>query len=328
MILDTPRTRQMKQLASQWLQTAQIDFSMVAGDASFRKYYRLQTELGCWVMMDAPPDKEGCRAFIDVTKRLRDAGLHAPGIFQTDLEHGFLLLEDLGDQLYQPLISSANADSCFESLFVALQNLAQNVYYKGLPVYSRDLLQTELDLFPDWYLTQHKSRPFSISEQLIWEQCCALLIDSAQQQPQVFVHRDFHSCNLLKTATNDPGIIDYQDAVLGPISYDLASLLWDRYISWPRERIERWCEQFREQLQLDVTATQWQRQCDWMALQRNFKVVGIFARLHYRDHKSGYLQMLPRFWDYSLDILRRYPELADLSDLLEQPEFQPDIELN
>lgn len=297
--------------------------SMVAGDASFRRYFRIQSGTDSWIIMDAPPDKEDCTGFIDVTSRLRDAGLHAPEVLKADLENGLLLLEDLGDIQYKPLINPESADSCFQPLFSAMAAFVKSVNTDSLAKYSYRLLQTELDLFPDWYLEQHKQQPFLITEQLAWEQLCNRLIISAREQRQVFVHRDFHSCNVLKTDNNDPGIIDYQDAVLGPITYDLVSLLWDRYISWPRAKITGWCEQFRQQLELDVPTDEWQRQCDFMSLQRNLKIIGIFARLHYRDQKSGYLEMIPRFWDYCMDILGRYPEFEGVFQALSESRRGP-----
>lgn len=302
------RTQLVHQFGLNYLKDDGMVISNVADDASFRRYFRLQLQDKSWIVMDAPPDKEGCADFIEITKRLRDAGLHAPEILQADLENGLLLLEDLGDTQFKPLINSETADDCFKPLFAALGVFASSVNTTGLANYNSRVLQTELDLFPDWYLAHHRQQPFSLTEQLGWEQLCNTLIQSARSQQQVFVHRDFHSCNLLKTTQNNPGIIDYQDAVIGPISYDLVSLLWDRYISWPRDRITGWCEQFRQLLDLDIAADEWQRQCDFMSLQRNLKIVGIFTRLHYRDNKSGYLQMIPRFLDYCLDILRRYPE--------------------
>ena len=323
LISENIRKQQMRQVVCQWLQCEHADISMIAGDASFRKYYRARTSKGSWVLMDAPPELEDCSAFIEITDRLRTAGLHAPEIFQIDLKNGFLLLEDLGDQQYKPLISLGSDNNCLEPLFKTLEKLAQKVNCKGLPPYNQSLLQAELDLFPDWYLSQHLHCPFSVRQQLVWEQVCNLLIKSALQQPQVFVHRDFHSCNLMKTKNNNPGIIDYQDAVLGPLSYDLASLLWDRYISWPRQQIVQWCEHFHQRFDLDIPLQEWQQQCDWMGLQRNLKVVGIFARLHYRDQKAGYLQMLPRFWSYCLDILQRYSQFDELSAILQQDKFQP-----
>jgi aminoglycoside/choline kinase family phosphotransferase len=151
---------------------------------------------------------------------------------------------------------------------------------------------------------------------------CARLIESASQQPQVFVHKDFHSCNLLQTPRG-PGVIDFQDGVRGPVTYDLVSLLWDRYIAWPRERLEDWMLQLRPRLAPSMEAGEWIRCCDWMGLQRNLKIVGIFARLRYRDGKSGYLEMIPRFYDYLLDVLPRYPEFDDFHHLLELPECAP-----
>ncbi|MCF6262856.1 MAG: phosphotransferase [Xanthomonadales bacterium] len=315
-MLNDQRKQLVHQFGLDWLKDDAMEITTIAEDASFRRYFRLRLKHQSWVVMDAPPDKEDCTTFIEITQRLRDAGLHAPEILRIDLQNGLLLLEDLGDTQYKPLIEDETADDCFQPLFRVLGEFAKNVNTSGLPSYSSRLLQTELDLFPDWYLSQHKHQPFSLSEQLSWEQLCNTLIQSAQSQPQVFVHRDFHSCNLLKTEDNNPGIIDYQDALIGPISYDLVSLLWDRYISWPRDRITAWCEQFRQQLVLDISVEEWQRQCDFMSLQRNLKIVGIFARLHYRDKKSGYLEMIPRFHDYCLDILQRYPEFETLLNTL------------
>jgi aminoglycoside/choline kinase family phosphotransferase len=192
-----------------------------------------------------------------------------------------------------------------------------------LPEYHSLKLQQELALFTDWYLRVHRNRPFTNSEWLDWNQLCVQLINSAREQPQVFVHRDFHSCNLLHIRGGQPGIIDFQDGVLGPISYDLVSLLWDRYIEWPRDRLEAWMMEFHQALNLDCDESTWIRWCDLMGLQRNLKIVGIFARLHYRDGKQGYLQMIPRFYGYLLDVLPRYPEFNALHQLLEKPECAP-----
>jgi aminoglycoside/choline kinase family phosphotransferase len=180
----------------------------------------------------------------------------------------------------------------------------------------------ELDLFPDWYLAQHKHRPMTDSERTAWDEMCGRLIESARQQPQVFVHRDFHSCNLLHTPSGT-GIIDYQDALHGPISYDFISLIWDRYIAWPRDRLEAWMAEMHKRFDLDCSPEEWIRQCDWMGLQRNFKIAGIFARLRYRDGKYGYLQMIPLFYRYLLDVLPRYPEFRGFLELLEQDACAP-----
>jgi aminoglycoside/choline kinase family phosphotransferase len=172
-------------------------------------------------------------------------------------------------------------------------------------------------------LKEHKQIKLNCEDWDIWEQLCTRLIASAQQQAQVFVHRDFHSCNLLELSNGEVGVIDFQDGVRGPISYDLASLLWDRYISWPRARLEGWMEEIRPQLAPNVEAIDWIRYCDWMGLQRNIKIVGIFARLHYRDGKHGYLEMIPRFWSYVIDVLARYDETRDFLQLLERIQCEP-----
>jgi aminoglycoside/choline kinase family phosphotransferase len=213
-------------------------------------------------------------------------------------------------------------DDLFPGLFDILERFAAGVDADGLPPYSAGSLQFELDLFPDWYLAHHRRRPLTPAERVDWTELCARLIESAQRQPQVFVHRDFHSCNLLQNGAA-PGIIDFQDGVRGPLSYDLASLLWDRYITWPRPRLEAWMATMHARYGLDCDLPEWIRQCDWMGLQRNLKIVGIFARLEHRDGKRGYLDLVPRFYGYLLDVAARYPEFADLLHLLEDPRCAP-----
>ncbi len=295
----------------------------VSGDASFRRYFRLHGQKSSLILMDAPAATESSQPFVDICKRLTAADAHAPEIFAADLERGFLLLEDLGDTLYREVLNTNNADQLFPPLFDLLQTMATKVDYIGLPDYNRDRLLTELELFPNWYLGKHKSIELSCEDWDIWEDLCTRLINSAQQQAQVFVHRDFHSCNLLRLSDGGVGVIDFQDAVHGPITYDFISLLWDRYISWPRSRLESWMEEFRLLLAPEIAPGQWLRYCDWMGLQRNLKIVGIFARLHYRDGKPGYLEMIPRFWSYLADVLPRYTETRPMLELLERLKCAP-----
>jgi hypothetical protein len=179
-----------------------------------------------------------------------------------------------------------------------------------------------MDLLTDWYLERHRQRPLRGGERALWADLCDRLIESAAQQPQVFVHKDFHSCNLLHTPRG-PGLIDFQDGLRGPLSYDLVSLLWDRYIAWPRQRLEAWMEEARVRFAANMAPAEWVRCCDWMGLQRNLKIVGIFARLRYRDGKQGYLEMIPRFYGYLLDVLPRYPEFHAFHGLLEHAECAP-----
>jgi len=297
--------------------------SPVSGDASFRRYFRLHGEKSSLILMDSPSASEDNTRFIDIAHRLRQGGAHAPEVFASNPEEGFLVLEDLGDTMYREILHTNNADQHFPPLFGLLQTLASHVNETGLPDYNRDRLMADLELFPTWYLQQHKSIQLSCEDWDTWEALCTRLIVSAQQQPQVFVHRDFHSCNLLDLGNGEVGVIDFQDAVRGPISYDLASLLWDRYISWPRSRLESWMEEFRQQVAADTPAGQWIRYCDWMGLQRNFKIVGIFSRLYYRDGKQGYVEMIPRFWSYLMDVLPLYAETRPMLELLERLECAP-----
>ncbi len=294
----------------------------VSGDASFRRYFRIHDNGHSMILMDAPPETENSASFIHIANRLRSARLNAPEILHFDLEQGFGLLEDFGDTLYRELISEDSIDSLLPDLLGVLDGMARRVSTAGLPDYSADLLQAELDLFTDWYLAVHRQRPFRNGEEKTWNDTCALLIDSALEQPQVFVHKDFHSCNILQTPRG-PGIIDFQDGVRGPLSYDFVSLVWDRYIAWPREKLEGWMQEIHSMLPTQCSLADWIRYCDYMGLQRNLKIVGIFARLKYRDGKNGYLEMIPRFYHYLLEVLALYPEFTEFRRLLEQPECAP-----
>lgn len=297
----------------------------VADDASFRRYFRVfpgrKQTAGSLILMDAPPGLEPLEPFVDITRRLRDAGLHAPQIMARNTADGLLLLEDLGDTLFRQLITPDGGAEWLALAFDALEIMVRRVDVAGLPDYDARRLGQELELFPDWYLDQHLRRPWSSGDRQRWSTLCELLIDSALAQPQGFVHRDFHSCNLLATSADPPGIIDYQDAVRGPVSYDLVSLLWDRYVEWPRTQIDAWLDQLRPRLladqATDMTAAHWRRSCYRMGLQRNLKIIGIFARLNHRDSKPAYLRLIPRFRGYVLQALQWDPALHPYRTLLE-----------
>lgn len=325
-----PTDRRLEQ-AQSWLQSLDVDLRSelagVVGDASFRRYFRARVGIQSRILMDAPAPGEDIGAFIDIARRLSAANLHAPEIFQADQQKGYLLLEDLGDDLYRGLLDKHTVDIHFAKLFEVLKNMALAVNANGLPEYDAGLLRSEMELFPEWYLGRHRGSMPRGQFDAAWGDFCHRIIASALDQPRCFVHRDYHSSNLLRTADNSVGIIDFQDAVKGPVSYDFVSLIWDRYINWPRERIEDWMEEFRQMLGQDVSQNigpqQWQRYCDLMGLQRNFKIVGIFARLHYRDRKNGYIQMIPRFYQYITGTLGRYPEFAEMLNILEQDSCVP-----
>lgn len=322
----TMRDHRLEQ-AKSWIQTLGIDLraspQSVAGDASFRRYFRIDTAGRSLILMDAPPPGEDVRPFINVSHRLRLADLHAPEILHSDQENGFLLLEDLGDDMYRDLVDVSNANEHFPDLFVVLQTLALQTDARDLPVYDEGKLRAELNLLPDWYLGKHRKQMRREPFERIWDDFCDLIIASAIEQPQSFVHRDFHSSNLLRTPDETVGIIDFQDAVMGPVSYDFISLVWDRHITWPRGQIENWMEEIRQMLGLDMKPARWQRYCDLMGLQRNLKIVGIFARLYYRDGKKGYIEMIPRFYDYVTSTLRHYPEFSEILTVLEQKQCVP-----
>jgi len=317
--------------AESWLHSLDVDLQTellgIAGDASFRRYFRAMIDGQSRILMDAPPPDEDVRPFIDIARRLTAANLHAPEIFYEDQQNGYLLLEDLGDDLYKGLLDRSTVNTHFSSLFEVLKNMVLDVNTSGLRDYSAGMLQAEMNLFPDWYLGSHRSTMPRTQFDAVWGKFCQQVIDSALDQSRCFVHRDYHSSNLLKISDDEVGIIDFQDAVNGPISYDFISLIWDRYIEWPRNQIENWVEEFRQMLGRDFCQKtgpeQWQRHCDLMGLQRNFKIVGIFARLYYRDGKNGYIEMIPRFYQYIINTLRLYPEFTGILNILEKDSCEP-----
>lgn len=295
----------------------------IAGDASHRRYFRGRVGGESRVLMDAPPEKERSDTFVDIAARLQASGLHAPEIIERDLDAGYLLLEDLGDDLYRDLIDEDSVQGLFDEAFAALAVMARDTDAAGLPEYDEALLYDELYWYVDFYLNRHHGYTLNHAQRQSWNRLCDVLVTSALEQPRVFVHKDIHSCNLMKTETNSPGIIDFQDAVAGPLSYDFVSLIWDRYIRWPRQRLEQWMEQYRLLLDPELDHDTWVRWCDLMGLQRNIKIVGRFAILDCVEGKGGYVDMIPRFYQYMLDVLPRYPELGDATEWIGSPECAP-----
>lgn len=289
-----------------------------SSDASFRRYFRVIVDERSMIVMDAPPQYEDTGPFIKVAQFLAQHDLHVPEIIAHDKQNGFLLLTDLGSQPYLNQLNSQSADALYTAAIDALVKIQhcdpQSIV---LPVYDRALLQQELDLFPDWFLDQHLSLAIPSTLQSQFE----LLIENALEQPQVIVHRDFHSRNLMYSAGENPGIIDFQDAVIGPISYDLVSLLRDCYIAWPDDKIQHWVQYYfalaqQQGVLVDCNCEQFTRWFDLMGLQRHIKVLGIFCRLHYRDKKANYMQDLPQTLAYVQQICAKYDEFQDLADFL------------
>ena len=293
-----------------------------SNDASFRSYWRARSAGRSWVLMDAPPDKEDIRPWLDVASRLSRAGVHVPDIQAADAVRGFVLMEDMGDRLLLPELNESTADRLYGDAMRALLHMQLKGDTAGLPAYDEARLVAEMELMPEWLIQRHLGITPECEEWDVIESAFRALETSARAQPQAFVHRDYHSRNLLVTGRDDPGVIDFQDAVRGPVTYDLVSLLRDCYIAWPQSRVEAWVEQYRQQLAgagiAVPEAAAFLRAFDLMGLQRHIKVLGIFCRLWYRDGKAGYLQDLPLVWQYTRDVGRRHPETAPLVDLVER----------
>jgi N-acetylmuramate 1-kinase len=293
-------------------------------DASFRRYFRVTRGADSYIVMDAPPDKEDSGPFLQVARILGSLDLNVPIILARDMQRGFLLLSDLGSRQYLDALSlDGAADELYADALKSLRTMqtADARVSQGLPAYDRALLLREMELLPEWFLTRHLGLTIDALERAMLTRLFESLVESAVAQPTCFVHRDYHSRNLLVTLDNNPGILDFQDAVWGPVTYDLASLLKDCYIAWPPARVRHWVLQYRESLleagfKLDADAAQFMRWFDLMGLQRHIKVLGIFARLFYRDGKSQYLKDLPRVLAYVRDTALSHPETAAFAEFI------------
>ena len=302
----------------------------VSGDASFRRYFRLNyaqnNEQKSWIAVDAPPEHENSRQFVDIAKTWSQAGVKVPQVLGFDEEQGFMLLEDFGDVLLHPELTAAAADGLYKSSIDSLIELQQLAKTDNIPLYDKPLLDREMALFPDWLCEKHLGLELSSDDKAMLRQVFDTLAQSALAQPQVIVHRDYHSRNLMvcksdgENQTEDfIGIIDFQDAVYGALTYDLVSLLKDCYIQWPREQVLAWLSYYKDnsgQAKL-VSEQQLIRDFDLMGMQRHLKAAGIFARLSIRDGKHGYLEDVPRTCDYILQASRLYPEFASFTAWLE-----------
>ena len=293
-----------------------------SNDASFRSYWRTRSADRSGIVLDAPPDREDIRPWLDVAARLARAGLHVPEIQAADPDRGFVLMEDLGDRTLLPELTLTTVDGHYDDAMDAILAMQLAADTTGLPGYDEPRLVAEMELMPEWFLQRHLGMAIECEEWDVVEQAFRALVDNALAQPQAFVHRDFHSRNLLLTDRDNPGIVDFQDAVRGPVTYDLVSLLRDCYVTWPDERVDAWAESFRRRLDhagVRVPSREaFLRAFDLMGVQRHVKVLGIFCRLWYRDGKAGYLQDLPRVWAYTRDVGRRHPEIAPLVALVER----------
>lgn len=295
-----------------------LGLDAISGDAGFRRYFRLVGAEPPMLAVDAPPETEKNQAFCHIAQLFRQHGIHAPQIYAVDYDRGFLLIEDMGDVLYGPLLEQSKQQNRRDH--VALYSQAEHCLLKmqtipgadaGIPAYGAGKLQQEMDLFPEWFVKQLLQSDMTADMTALLQQVNRQLIESALAQPQVVVHRDFHCRNLLQVKNNSPGVIDFQDAVVGPVTYDLVSLYRDCYISWPAEQVTQWVLDYRKQcvqqhIVQDVSEAEFLRWFDWMGLQRHIKVLGIFARLYLRDDKPGYLHDLPLVIHYTLSVAKKY----------------------
>lgn len=302
----------------------------VSGDASFRRYFRIiyheKSMQKCWIAVDAPPEHENSRQFVDIANTWSQAGVKVPTVLAFDEARGFMLLEDFGDVLLHPMLTAESADGLYKSAIDSLIELQQLDITDNIPQYHRALLDREMALFPDWLCTQHLELTINGETRALLDDLFERLAQSALDQPQVMVHRDYHSRNLMVCKADQDqhlddfiGIIDFQDAVQGALTYDLVSLLKDCYIQWPRAQVLLWLQYFYENSPQakQLPLAEFIKAFDYMGMQRHLKAAGIFARLSLRDGKHGYLKDVPRTCDYLLQTAQTYPELKPFATWLE-----------
>jgi aminoglycoside/choline kinase family phosphotransferase len=303
-----------------------ITLDSVSGDASFRSYFRFGDASKSYVAVNSPPDKEKNIEFVTLAKLMGDGGVKVPAVIYFDEAMGFMLLDDFGDTLLLPKLTATTADAHYQQVIKSLLDIQQLEHSYGdnfqLANYDTKLLIDEMNLFKQWFVGEMLGYALSEQELVLIDQVFERLVSSAQQQPQVFVHRDFHARNLMVLDGNEIGVIDFQDAVIGPITYDLVSLYKDCYICWPRYKVQQWVEEYRQlavdQLNLPVASSDsFLKQFDLMGLQRHLKVLGIFARLSLRDGKTGYLKDLPLVLAYVRETCQQYSEFAAFDEWFE-----------
>jgi aminoglycoside/choline kinase family phosphotransferase len=322
------RNLQFEQWLAQRYAPRRFSFAPASEDASFRRYLRVTPENGpSVILMDAPPEHEDCRPYVEVARLFAGAGVHVPEVLTADLENGYLLLSDLGSETYlQALKDRRRAPALYDDATSALVRIQLASRAGVLPPYDRTLLLREMRLFPDWYIAKHLRVTLTAAQNTALDLVFERILANNLAQPCVYVHRDYHSRNLMVTTPN-PGILDFQDAVYGPVTYDLVSLLKDAYVSWDEEAILDWTVRHWEKarkagLPVGEGFAAFYRDFEWMGVQRHIKVLGIFARLFHRDGKSGYLKDMPLVLRYLRDACERYTELHPLLRLLDRLEHR------
>jgi aminoglycoside/choline kinase family phosphotransferase len=300
-----------------------LELVPASADASFRSYWRGRDGERHVIVMDSPPALENPRPWLEIGTRLRHAGLHVPDVYAADPDIGFLSIEDLGQRTYLDELNDTTVDALYADALDALLRMQTRTDASGLPDFDAAWQTMELELMPAWLLERHLGHTLSGDDRDTIDTAFAVILDDIATQPRAFMHRDYHSRNLMRVDEHNPGVIDFQGAMTGPLAYDLASLLRDCYIAWDNERVEGWVESYRMRLQRahligeDIDADRFQRWFDMAGLQRHIKVLGLFCRLCYRDGKPGYLDDMPRVYAYVVDVARRHHELGGFVDLLQ-----------
>jgi aminoglycoside/choline kinase family phosphotransferase len=314
------RAAQRLSWAREALADPALDLVRASTDAGFRSYWRTSGHAPSRIVMDSPPDKEDVRPWLRIRALLESGGVRVPGVLAQDVARGFLLLEDLGADTYLQVIDDGNADALFDDAVALLLKLQAIAPPADLPAYGEALLARELRLFDEWFLGRHLGMALDCGDMETLDLAYRRLVDAALAQPQVLVHRDFMPRNLMPVA-GGAAVLDFQDAVRGPIAYDPLSLFKDAFLSWPQARVDGWLDRYHARALgagLPVPPLpRFRRDADWIGVQRHLKVIGIFARLHHRDGKSKYLADVPRFFSYLDGVLPRYPELAPLATLID-----------
>lgn len=314
-----------KQRMQDWLKDLGYDLStlqVASEDASFRRYFRIKKGSDSYIVMDAPPENESCDSFVALANSLTQHGNNAPRIHDENLIEGFLVLSDFGDDLLLGLLNDETVNPLYEDAMAAIIQLQKSMPVDSIPEYSATMLDVEMELFQEWFVDKLLNLEMSKEQYSQWQNSKDVLIKNAIQQPQTFVHRDFHSRNLIKTPSGDIGLIDFQDAVKGAMTYDVVSLLRDCYIAWPQDKIEQWLRKFYKQsedeLLLKASFDEFKTWFNLMGVQRHLKAIGIFSRLKLRDGKNGYIADIPRTLNYIEQVSRVEPSLKGLQLIIQE----------
>ena len=317
----TQRLQQLLAWAQIALADAGVQIEALIADASTRRYVRLRSGEDTYIVMDAPDQSATITQFISVDRLLGDADVNVPEICASDAQLGFVLMSDFGAETYLQAVESTKAGPLYEQAIDTLIALQSEADRSELPPYDKATLMREMRLFPEWFLGRHLELVLAPADAQALESCFHLLTEYCSAQPVTFVHRDYHSRNLMHVPTRNPGVLDFQDALQGPISYDLVSLLRDVYVEWPDKQVKHWLDYYLQNSPAvadTVSPTDFQQWFDWMGLQRHLKIAGLFSRLHYRDNKPNYLPDVARTLKYIGGVCERYDELAELHSLLER----------